>query len=162
MGFRVGAKVDDLDAVQHTLAGLKKSMRNKILRKAIRQASKATTKAAKANAPVDTGLLRKSIGSKIKTYKSGVVVAIIGPRTGYRRAVDRSGRRVKLIDVSRKSAPVDAEIRNPVNYAHLIELGTVTSAPRPFLRPALQQTQGEVAAIVGEQIVEGLADVGRR
>lgn len=59
-------------------------------------------------APVETGALRKSIDFIVKTYaKSGVVIAVVGPKSRYRL----NGRR-------------------PSKYAHLVEFGHIAVAPR--------------------------------
>ena len=76
-----------------------------------------------------SGLLRKSIGVQAKRYKKrGTMWVGIGPRTGFRAVVTTRQKRVVL--------------RNPVNYAHLIEQGfrhrsgRVVPA-RSFLRAAM-------------------------
>ena len=76
---------------------LPQKIRGRIMRDAFKKAAKPVVKAMKANVPIrletkgvdprpgDPTLkeLKKSIGSKIKTYKNtGTTVAIIGPRVG--------------------------------------------------------------------------------
>jgi len=95
-----------------------------------------------------SGLLRKSIGVRAKRYRrSGTMWVGVGPRTGFRQIVTtRTGRIV---------------LRNPIKYAHLIELGFRHRAgrlvpARPFLDPAIRQHQPSVvrqlAAELGAQI----------
>lgn len=80
----------------------------RVLRPAIAAGARPVVKAAKVFAPVETRALKKSLGQKSKTYKSGVVAAIVGVRRGMQfAAVDRRGRK-----------------RVPAFYQHLVQLGT--------------------------------------
>ena len=102
-----------LTGVENTLAKfetLKRGARNKYLRKAVRAASDPQLKASRAAMTFrnDTGVLRKSLIKKIRTFPSGITTAIVGPRKESVLATDRGGRQV---------------IRNPNNYAHLVEFG---------------------------------------
>lgn len=95
---------------------------------AVRAAGSVIVKEMRRRAPRETGSLRKSLGQKVKTYKSdGTTVAIIGARS--RTFQTSKGR------------------RNPANYAHLVEKGSAPhrlgrggrhpgSAAKPFMRPA--------------------------
>jgi len=99
---------------------------------------------AKAKAPVGTGpakgLLKKSIGLSVKKVK-GITSARVGPRSnpvslGIKIARKTKGKR-------RKGEPYEA-FKNPVYYSHLVEYGTAHSAAKPFIRPAVDQTQDEI------------------
>ena len=72
----------------------------------------------KAEAFKDSGLLAASIGVKMKAYpKSGSVVAIVGPRKGFKG----------LVKVTRRlgnTVFTYEEYRDPMYYAHLVEFGT--------------------------------------
>ena len=57
-----------------------------------------------------SGLLRKSLGKKNKTYKRAALqVALVGARTGFKQVVTRRSR-----------WGVRSVVSNPVNYAHLL------------------------------------------
>lgn len=117
-------------------------------RKAVRAAAKPIIAQARANVAAlnlkeSTGLLRQSIGVKVKKYRArgaalgfqgtpgaariaaraGTTVAIIGPRHGYKTMVRRGGRSV---------------FSNPAKYAHLIEGGV---APH-FIGKGSQRVRG--------------------
>lgn len=111
--FVIKGKLTGQQQLFGKLDGLKGSLQRKILRRAVTDAAKVVRDRAKANVPIQSGLLRKSIGTKIKTYKTGVVVAIIGARTGFKREVTVKGPRGSY-----------TQLRNPVYYAHLVEFGT--------------------------------------
>lgn len=77
----------------------------RVMRKAVRAGANPIVRTARQNVPRSTGLLRKSLGTKVKTYNNGTIVAIIGPRTGFKQLVN-------------------GKPRNPTKYAHLVEFGT--------------------------------------
>jgi|GEM_PF-3950158 len=68
--------------LEKALRGLKKSVRKRILGKAVRAGAKPALKRARADAPSQTGSLKRSLFTKVKRYKNGNVVAVIGPRWG--------------------------------------------------------------------------------
>jgi HK97 gp10 family phage protein len=123
----------------------KDSSRNRVARPAVREASGEIRKKMKALAPVDFGLLKKSIKNVMRTGKVGPY-AVIGPAHGFKQVVRMDGRNVAS---------------DPTKYAHLVEFGTQAhiirpenakaltidanlasnavhpgSRPRPFMRPA--------------------------
>ena len=117
----------------------------KLARPAVARAIVPVNKAAKRMAPVETGTLKKSLGIKIKTYAwPGVVWAGVGPRQGF-TGVGPDGRR-----------------RDPVNYAHLVELGTTHSPAQPFLRPALDTQKPMAMAILTREIKKRLEQEARK
>lgn len=85
----------------------------------------------------ETGELRKSLSIKRVKYKrSGTVVAVVGPR---------------------KDSKNPETGRNPANYAHLVEGGHRTPGglwvePRPFLKPAVEETKPQVATLYRAQL----------
>lgn len=88
--------------LESKLFAIEQKMRTKIVASCVRKAAKPKLSAMKSSVPVETGLLKKSLGLRVKTYRnSKVTVAAIGPRHGH-----KSGG------------------RNPVKYAHLVEGGT--------------------------------------
>lgn len=122
----------------------------RIMRPAVTKALVPINKAAKRKAPVETGLLKKSIGTRVKTYaRAGIVWGGVAPRSGY-KTVDEDGRS-----------------RDPVNYAHLVELGhmaygNVYIPARPFLRPAIDTQRSKALAIVRTMVKVGIEKEARR
>lgn len=146
--------------------------RRRMARPAIREAAAEIRKAAKALAPVDTGLLKKSIKSVVRTSKKqGVVYAVIGPATGMGADVVRDGR---------------PQYADPAKYAHLVEYGTAPhviqtkttqslrlpdgrfralvhhpgAAAKPFLRPAYDSVPAQ--KIIARRMAEELDKEARR
>lgn len=170
VGFK--AKLEGVEKAIHSLDGLGRTLRNKILRKAVNASARIMLKAARSLAPRGTGLLKKSLGVRIKTYqKSGAVVAIIGPRTGFKKT--RQGKTLTAFGKKMKASG-----QNPTKYVHLIEFGraevrvkkkkvlsdgstiygTVVKSvpPRPFLRKAFEQTKNAVVETMKQRIAEEL------
>jgi hypothetical protein len=107
MVFAIKSELTGLEDVLRNLRGVKASVRNRALRTGVTKVSRRMAAAAKAKVDKRTGLVKKSIGSKVKTYKNrAVVVGIIGPRTGFKQ-------RVVLPDGS-------TEVEDPAKIAHFI------------------------------------------
>lgn len=119
------------------LKGLSTATQKKIVRPSVTKAVRVIAKDAKGRAPKDTGLLKKSIGQRVKTYRSGNISGIVGPRSGFKRTVEIDGKAV---------------IKNPTKYSHLVEFGTSRKAARPFLRPALEAKKSEAVRIMTTEI----------
>ena len=139
-----GVLLEGEKALARTLERLEARTQKKIVRPAVKSALSPITKAAKRKAPVETGLLKKSIGNKVKTYRSGVVWGGVGPRVGF------------------KTEMPDGGYRNPVKYAHLVELGTKHSPAQPFLRSALDEQRAAALAILATKIRAGIEKEARK
>jgi HK97 gp10 family phage protein len=128
-------RVDGLKELDQALERLPLQIQKKVLSKAIREAGKPVAKAARALAPQETGLLRRSIKSYVKMYKrSGVWVAVIGPTAATAKA--------------RKGLTGSKAKRNPKYYGHLVEGGTKphlqhgVTIPPLYIRLAASQHPG--------------------
>jgi HK97 gp10 family phage protein len=143
MGLKIDTQVQGLDETLKGLEQFKGAVQRRILRPAIRQGATLILKAARRLAPVETGTLKKSMGSKIVSKgKQPRVVAIIGPRTGM-------GQEVTLSDGT-------SDYRDPARYGHLAE------ETSPFLRPAVDETREAVGAKVRTVMAEGIAKAGAK
>lgn len=163
--FRIKTRIVGLEDVIRNLNTLEKRIRKKLLRAGTTAMGRIVAKQAKANLKGvrRTGQLKKSIGSKVKTYSNGAVVAIVGPRRGFKTKhtvkpgddvfyTAKDGTLRKFAAVHPQEIPVD-----PVHYAHLIELGTEHSKAMPFLRPALDQTRAQCIEKFRQVVADGLA-----
>jgi HK97 gp10 family phage protein len=132
------------------LDGLKSSISNKILRKAVTKASKVVRDAVKSNAQgiARYGYLAKSIGVKVKQY-GDTAVAIVGPRSKWvkERGIKTKGKH--------KGEPRRFK---PSLIAKLVEKGTKHSAAHPFLAPALASTKEHYFQLASESIKQSIAD----
>lgn len=169
------------------LAGLKRAVRNKAMRPALTEASALVLARARTLAPPgETGLLRKSLTKKVKTYRqSGIVVGMVGPQTGTAAGRRVAGKRVrKLTAFGRRAQALGVQ---PARYAHLVELGhrlvkggrlprarlgRVAAAlsrgaagggrvighveAHPFLGPAWRATRGQAVEVIARRIAAEL------
>jgi HK97 gp10 family phage protein len=167
MPLSIKARVKDgaIQALARKLNEFDRKASRKAIKKGVNEATKLVTADAKANVPRKTGLLKKSIGRRVRSYRGGTVISgIVGPRSGF-ATVLASGKKV-----------------NPAKYAHLVEFGrkavrvkkaalladkfakqvfgveVAAVAPRPFLRPAWDKNEtravGELAKALNEAIAE--------
>lgn len=111
-------EIKGLKELNNLLNKLPDKIAKKPLQNALRAGGNVVVKAAKAKAPVDTGLLRDSIAVKQAKQKTGAVHYQVG-------VYQKIG----------KKRPF---------YAHMIEFGTSKMSPKPFMRPAWEETKAEV------------------
>lgn len=109
---------------------------------------------------VETGTLKKSIGFKVSTTRTGIV-AYIGPRRGFRRPVAKNKKgQVKTLGkkglAAAEAAGGKVEYREPARYAHLVEFGTDDTRPNPFMRISFQESQDMAAGVLRRDILIGV------
>lgn len=116
--------------VNHYLTSRIRSAQDKKLKaRALMRGARVIVRRAKELVPVASGRLRRSITAVRSRHmeRSAEVVISVGP-----------ARRVAW-------------------YGHIVEFGSVKYAPRPFLRPAIEEKEGEAFAVVAEELrKEGL------
>lgn len=145
----VKVQVDGLKPLLDKLAGMKRGVRNRVLRPAIRKAYRPVVQAAKALVPTDTGWLKKSLTAKVTTSRrAGVVTGIVGPRTKFVKVfTTATGRQVK---------------RWATKYAHLVEFGTTHSRAKSFLMAGFRTAKTQVESILRREIEEGIEREARK
>jgi len=131
--MKVTFKVSGLKEADEALARVLPSMRGRALRAAFVEASKPLLRDIKANAPVDTGDLKRSI--KITNHPDG----------------------------GSDSAEIKMQIGVVGEfYGHFQEFGTIKQPARPFVRPAWDRNSRELIALFAEylrkHIVPGLLE----
>jgi HK97 gp10 family phage protein len=104
----------------------------KAIRQGVNEVSKLVLAEAKSRVPMRTGLLKKSLGRKVKSKMGGAVVyAVIKPRRGVWVKADggavgtrtrfRNGK--KQVFVRKWQGEFNGKKVDPVKYAHLVEYG---------------------------------------
>ena len=83
---------------------------------AVRAGGTSMIKAIRAKAPVRTGTLKKYITQKVKTYRSGNKVSIIGAKS--------IKVPIRVVDGTFMDGQMVNKYANPANYFHLVEYGT--------------------------------------
>jgi HK97 gp10 family phage protein len=103
MSISVDLKFDSarMSRLHASLTSMSGQAIERILKKAVKTAIKPVLSDAKQSAPVETGMLQKSIISKDKKYSNGVLV---------------------IVGAESKKDPATG--RNPANYLHLVHDGT--------------------------------------
>jgi len=133
-------KLEGHDQLIAKLNQLPVKLQKKHSRAAIAKAARRLVKAAKEKCPKRSGQLKKSLGFKPRTYKSGVY-AIVGPRSGF-RTVDDNGR-----------------VHDPAKIAHLVEFGhggPHAAEAHPFLRPAFDATVKSNTTLIADELRKGI------
>ena len=144
----VRAEIRGLRQIHLNLHEVREKIEREINRQALRKAARPALRQAKANARAsdETGTLRRSLGVKIKTVKrANKVIIYVGPRT--KRA---------------RTGP-DGRKRDPIRYAHLIELGTSRGVEGThFLERAFKAKKGEAFEIYVAELRVALPKAVRR
>lgn len=141
-------QVQGLPKALANLAALGGRIKNKGIRRALKESSKPVIRLANSMAPRDSGLLAKSHINKIKSYRRGaVLVSVIGPKN----------RRY-------------ASGKNPGKYAHLVHDGkknrggATRSRPNPYLRRAsssgLRTAQAVANQILSQEAIMAARALG--
>ena len=73
---------DGIKRTQRALDELETRVRKKVLRKSVRAGGAVILKVERKHVPRMTGLLKRSLAQKVKSYKSGNVIAIVGQKKG--------------------------------------------------------------------------------
>lgn len=118
--------------IQRTIERLAPELRKAAYKAVISAGARVVLREAKARAPKDTGILKRSLGIKAKVYGS-TPYAVIGPRFGVKGTP-------RITAKGKKITP------HPYFYSRLVENGTARTAAKPFMRPALDASRGKVHA----------------
>jgi HK97 gp10 family phage protein len=153
MPFKVGMKLEGTDALAARLRQVPAKLAKKHLKKAMNAVGSKVAKAAKARAGAfaRTGQLKRSIGKKVKVYPSGTVVAVVGARLGFRVAAEKVRTRGKHKG--------ETHYVNPVKYLRLVELGTVRSRARHFLRESLDANKSALESAVADAVEAAFKEI---
>jgi len=149
--------------LEKTLLELGTKTAQKAGRAAVRQAAKPIQDAARANAPVKDGRLRRSIKTRVDRLRHAgfggtqVLSALVyvseglGPRP---RKTDRQS----TVKGKLQEARYDYQIGSWANvYGRFVEFGIPGHAPHPFLRPAWDSQGGQVALKrIGETLSQAI------
>jgi len=114
-------------AIARDLTNLEPKLKKRVLKKALREEAKETSKAAKALVPVDQGNLKKSI--KVKALK-------------------RSRKRI--------GAQVVAGVNLNNAQAIAVEYGTSKRKAQPYLRPAYESREDRAVKNITDKVQEGI------
>jgi len=116
-------------ATSDLLKAASPQMQKGVMKPALRAAVAPVRVEAKRLVPVRSGNLKKAIVS----------------------GVNRAGTQAAVLVSRKHEDTIDGKKYIPGNIAHLVEYGTKTAAPHPFLRPAMEAKKAEAIKILGER-----------
>lgn len=154
MGFDGHIDIDkaSLRGVMKSLDDLLPQFRKSAERAVLRAGAKPILKAAKAKVPVNTGLLKKSLGVSVKANRDGWMSARVGPRKGF-KSKNKSGR---------KRGQAKGKTADAQEISWYVETGTPRARAQPFIRPAIDQAAGEVIDAMAAGLDQHLTRVAAR
>lgn len=141
MSINIKAAILGDKALQVRLEGLKRGVRNKILRPAVSAAARPLRQTAKANVPVRSGALRKAIDMKIKSGRQ-TVFGVVGPRS-----------RPQVLMMYAEPGRRTARKVVPNFYAHLVEGGT---RPHAVGKGSKLRKRGTIAKASRRAVLRGV------
>ncbi|MDR0608738.1 MAG: HK97 gp10 family phage protein [Planctomycetaceae bacterium] len=156
------------EILEAKLKALPYIFRTSAINKAIEKSNKLLVSAVQQRAPVETGILKKSIISIIRTYRKGkFAVGVVGPDKDYGGYVIMKKDSQKSFKKAQKGASGGKGYRKPVKYAHLMEGGTGKRetkdgknrgrvTPRPFMQPSLDSLKQQIQTIFETEVDEAL------
>jgi HK97 gp10 family phage protein len=158
-----GIKITGLNELRVALEKLPKEMQRTTETTALREGMKPVLKTARSLAPKGkgdhSGLLKKSIGMNVRKSR-GQVTARVGPRSGFKKSL---GTKIARVTKGKRVAgqPYEA-FKDPVKYAHLVEMGTSRQPARPFIRPAVESNTGAITEGLAKGYAKGLEKAVRK
>jgi hypothetical protein len=179
--MQISARVEGLEPLLKKLESLQKKVAKKILKQAVTAGGRDVRQIEKVLAPTSAesrstrvsslemtdarlvhGLLRLSIDVKVKMFRSGVVVAVIGPRTNF--ANDKKTRQRKLTGFGKRAQRLAAKHggalaakQSPANYAHLAG----PHRKQVFMTKAAEQAAQQAGDTIRRVIEEGILEAVR-
>jgi HK97 gp10 family phage protein len=118
-----------------SLQNIERKIARKVIKQSTRAAGKIVHARVKADAPVRSGALRKSI--KLRALRRS-----------------RSAQGVRIITGDRKTLGIAAGATG--YYPAAIEYGTRRTPARPFIRPAFEITKGAASMTLRRELAEGI------
>lgn len=155
----------ELDAALKQLAeDTTKGTAKAAMKRGLTDAAQVMAEAARSMAPVVTGRLRESIVvstqlvNEIGKEQYGAVLSGGGTQAQAVKAL-RDARREASGGGSRITVYVGSTERR---YSHMVEYGTVSAPPHPFMRPAFDSTVEQVAGRVTESVGKAVNAAAQR
>ncbi|WP_442765105.1 HK97-gp10 family putative phage morphogenesis protein [Sulfurospirillum cavolei] len=126
-------EIKGLEQLISKLNNLPEKLEKKVIRAAVRKGAILVRDKAREKAPVKTGTLKKSIKIRSNKVANGIISFKIGPTNDKKKGTD-------------------------VFYGRFIEFGTSKMAAKPFMRPALDESETEVLNVVIDNVKSKLEE----
>lgn len=142
----ITVRVEGLTELRKALLELPKELQRGPLRSAVSAGAKVIQQQAIANAPEDTGVLKRAIYRTRSRSGSSPVqeMHVVGWRSGWKYQARRT-KKGKLTT------------NRDAWYGRFIEFGTSKMAARPFLRPAFDTTKERAVVAIVEKLRAAIA-----
>jgi hypothetical protein len=159
-------KISGSEMVIAQLLAFPEKVRKKVERDAVGEANKLLAGVITSKAPQDSGALKKSIGTVIRSYKSGrVIVGVVGPKSDYAGYVIKKGN--KKIKTFRKAKKGESSkgLRKPSKYARLVNNGATSRVTQSganrgsvtansFMEHSFDAVKNQIVQILEQKIID--------
>jgi hypothetical protein len=163
----ITAQITGLDQITRRLKDVGDKTAKKILPKAMKKGAVEIKQGMRSAVPVSTderlvaGLLKAALGEKVKSYRGGVTVAIVGPRSAFKRNKktkqrERTALGKRALKQGLKRSAGKAADQNPTQYAHLAGPGR----KQQFMTQASKATDKARDVIITE-VSQGIEEAAR-
>jgi HK97 gp10 family phage protein len=128
---------------------------------ALRAGMAPVRKAARAHLgkSKDSGLLQKSLGLIVKKTR-GRLTARVGARTGFGKSLGmKIARKTKGKRVKGQSYEA---LQDPVKYAGVVEYGSSRTPAKPYIRPAVESSEGKIITEMAKGYDRGMEKIIRK
>ena len=160
--MRATISISGLREVAAGLSEFKKSTQTGVLNRVLKKAALPVERAAKRNAPVDSGELRDSIKTEVIRGNPGKAAFGKARRGG--ASAEEASAAARAANAAAKGAGASALVRVRASspHAHFPEFGTVNMPAQPFMGPALRAEQGDVVNSIRADLASEIEKTARR
>ncbi len=155
--LKASVVVEDLHAIERLLNDIGKAASTKVVRKALKEGSKSMLNTTRNMAPVDSGLMKKSLTVLALKSKPG--------RVGFRIGFKNVQQIVERSTFGRGIGPRRQHANKKQKrhfYPAVVEYGTKTKPAKPFMRPAFQRNKEGAMKIINEELRIGITEAAKR
>lgn len=139
-----GVHVTGLRDLQANLTQFKKSTARAVLERALKKAARPVEATAEQMAPVDTGQLKASIGTRVIRTNAGKSAYAATMRAGGSKGDAAAAARAANRADAGRSASAKVRVEATAPHAHFAEFGTSKQSAHPFMGPALLSNRGAI------------------
>lgn len=158
MALKASVVVENLTQIENMFDQLGQKVSNKITRKALRAGSKSMLNTTRNMAPVDTGLMKRSLTVLALKRKAG--------RIGFRIGFKNVAQIVERSTFGRGMGPQKSRFTNQSKRRHfypaVIEYGAKNRPAKPFMRPAFERNKDGAMKIINEELRLGIDEAVRQ
>lgn len=156
MASAMTVKVSGLKELKGSLEEYSKATARGIVTRTLKRAAEPMRETAERLAPVASGELRKGIVVEVVRKNAGTAAFAETMRAGGSKADAAKAARDANRAASGNGMSVTVSVRSTAWHSHLVEFGTVNTAPQPFMRPAFEggknRALADIKTIMGDEL----------